>query len=197
MCKQPAKYVNRLDNKHKEVFCSHKCTARWYTLELIATITEEDIIMLDFLKDYQPEKVTDSFGIIKAVVNCVVNSAKIEEYDGDKDDWKGEKFFRYELECCAGQGFDKRKFWKSVWLADKNEKGVKKLSNAFFTIGLEFKDETELLAAAEKFAEMTLQVRAWGFKPKDADKDSDSIQVHVIKGIAEEAGTTDSEEIPF
>jgi hypothetical protein len=146
----------------------------------------------EFLKDYKPEKVTDSFGPFKGNYKCVVNHARIEEYSGEREEWRGVDFFRYELEVAEGQPNAGRRLWKSVAL--NNEERVRKLANIFFTIGLEFKDREELLECAERFVEMTLEVRAWYFTPQDADE---PVQMHLIKGVAKEQGVRKESEVPF
>jgi hypothetical protein len=45
---------------------------------------------------------------------------------------------------------------------------------------------------------MTVVVKAWGFKPKEPrEGDPDMIQMHLIKGIANEEGTKKPNEVPF
>lgn len=166
---------------------------RW----LLEQNEQRRLAMLEFLRDYEPSKVTDGFAILKGTFNCVVNYARIEEYKGDKPELKGNKYFRYELEIAQGQENAGRKLWKSVDLA--NEDKCKKLADAMFTIGLSFKDEATLLECAEAFVKMTVVAKAWGFKPKEPKEgDGDEpIQMHIIKGLASEAGAKAKSEVPF
>ena len=132
--------------------------------------------MYNFLKDYQPEPETDGFEPFKGLHNCAVNYARFEDYKGDKEEFKGRRFFRYELEVCDGQENAGRRLWKSVDTADEDK--MKRLANSLFTIGLSFKSEAELQACAEQLVLMTLLVKTWYFTPKDSD---DPIQMHAIK----------------
>ena len=151
----------------------------------------------DFLKDYQPTKVTDGFEPFKGSFNCVVNSARIEDYTGDREDLKGARFFRYELEVAEGQESAGRKLWKSVKIDDADK--MKKLADTLFTLGLEFGDsENELLKCAEQFVELTVQVKAWVWTPKAKEGEEDkAIQMHMIKGIAGKEGDRVASEVPF
>ena len=134
--------------------------------------------MFKALEGYQPQKVTDGFDIIKENnMVAIVNSAMIEEYKGEKPDLKGVRFFRYELEIVKSMGAQGRKLWKSYRLDD--EKSCRALADMMFTLGLEFKDEESLTAAAEKFAAMNVKVKAWGWKPDDKEE---ARQMHMIKG---------------
>ena len=155
--------------------------------------------MYEFLKDYKPQKVTDGGGPFKCNKQAAVPTyARIEEYDGDKDEWKGVKFFRYELTMADGsmgsdaQALEGRKLWKSVDLRD--EAKMKKLADMLFTVGLEFTDEDSLLKSAEEFVEMTLEVSAWIWSPEGEDK---LIQLHKITGKAENKGEVASSSVPF
>ena len=149
----------------------------------------------DFLKGYTPEKVADNFAPFKGNYTCVVNSAKTEEYDGEKEELKGHKFFRYELEVASEQPNAGRRLWKSVDLMDTkvNKKGKTKaeeLADVFFTLGLNImKDEDR-----EQFAEMSLKVNCYYFKPTDSDE---PIQMHVIKGLAQGTAEKAPSSVPF
>ncbi len=99
--------------------------------------------MFEFLKDYKPERVTDGYEVIKGTSNCNFNYARIAEYSGEKEEFKGRRFCHYELQICDGVANEGRRFWKSVDLND--EKKVKKLADILWTVtGLEFKDEESL-----------------------------------------------------
>ena len=146
-----------------------------------------------FLNNYAPEKVTSNdFNVMKGIFKCIFNSARIEQYDGDKPELQGVEFFRYELEIAKGEANEGRRLWKSVNLSD--EVKVKKLSNQLFTLGLEFKTPAELLACAEKLVEMTVDVRCWGWKPDNAEE---KMQMHLIKGVSENKAEKSSEAVPF
>jgi len=149
----------------------------------------------DFLKEYTPEAEKDNFGPIKGTFTCVVNHARFEDYTGENADWKGVKFYRYELEVAEGQECAGRRLWKSVPLNDEGR--VKKLANILFTVGLEFTTEEELEKVSEEFSKMSLTVKAWSFKPKDAKEGDEPIQVHMIKGIADGVATKKESEVPF
>ena len=148
----------------------------------------------DFLKGYQPEKVADNFAPFKGNYTCVVNSAKIEDYDGEKEEFKGHKFFRYELEVASEQPNAGRRLWKSVDLADVEEdKGgktkAKKLADTFFTLGLNItKDEDR-----EQFTEMSLNVECWIWKKSKEEE----IQLHKIKGLAQGTAEKAPSSVPF
>ena len=75
---------------------------------------------------------------------------------------------------------------------------MKKLADTFFTLGLEFKSEEELLACAEKFCEMTVEAKAWVWTPKPKDgEEQQPLQMHLIKGVAGKEGTKADTEVPF
>jgi len=141
----------------------------------------------DALKDYTPQKVESGFEIIKhKALVCGVEHARIEQYKGDREDLKGESFYRYELTVLSPAEFTGRKLWKSFRLSDDNQ--LKKLADQMFTVGLEFKDEASLEKASEEFVKLSVNVRAWGWTPPDA---SEPMQLHLIKGIAKEAKVTE------
>jgi len=147
-----------------------------------------------FLAGYQPEKVADDFAPFKGNYTCVVNSAKIEDYDGEKEEFKGHKFFRYELEVASEQPNAGRRLWKSVDLQDDkdDEKGkskLKKLADTFFTLGLDItKDEDR-----EQFAEMSLNVECWIWKKSKEEE----IQLHKIKRLAQGSAVRAASSVPF
>ena len=103
----------------------------------------------DQIKDYKAEKVVDNYAPLKGNFECNVNHIRIEEYSGDKEDFKGHKFLRYELQVVDGAAKGAgRRLWKSVDLSDATEdnKGktkLKKLADAFFTLGLDISSEAE------------------------------------------------------
>ena len=162
--------------------------------------------MFEFLKDYTPERVTDGFEVIKGAFNCNFNYIRIEEYKGDKPEFEGRKFLRYELVICDGQDNAGRKLWKSVDLTD--EKKVKKLADAIWTVtGLDFKDEETLQVAINTLVDVTVEVKAWGFVGQEEQarvdageitKDqAEKIQQHIIKGKAKKEGESKKSEVPF
>ena len=142
------------------------------------------------LSGYKPQKMTDGFEPFKGTFTCSVNYARIEDYKGEKEELKGNQFFRYELEVLNDENFTGRRLWGSFNL--DNEKSLKKLADTLFTLGLEFKNDDELTVAGARLAGMMLTVKAWHFK---GDK-GDLIQQHMIKGEANEGSTT-SEAAPF
>lgn len=111
-------------------------------------------------------------------LECRVNHARIEEYKGDKPELQGVQFFRYELEVVGGTTeFLGRRLWGSFRLDDDNK--LKKVKNLFFTaIGVDLKAQEDLENNLAKFAEQNYVVRAWTWKPDDADE---AIQQHAIK----------------
>ena len=167
--------------------------------------------MFDYLMKYQPEKITDDpmpFKCKKEKFN--VTKARIEPYEGDKEEFKGKEFYRYELIPCEGvevevyQGTDdlgtkkyakrsagKRTLRKSVDLSD--EEAVKKLANIMFTIGLEFKSTEELQSISDDFIKMTLLVSAYHFTGSEGNE----IQMHKIVGIADEKAKDATSGVPF
>jgi len=145
------------------------------------------------LAGYKPEVVKDNdFEVMTGKNNiCIVNSAKIEQVDGGTSERDGKEYdaytrFRYELEVIS-EKFHKRKVWKSYNLDSKERTGkkektpIEKLSDAFFTLGLEFSDMDSLEKAVEKFAEMELVVSFSKFTPKG---EKEPRQLHTIVGIA-------------
>lgn len=143
------------------------------------------------LEGYTPQKMKDGFEPFKGTFTCGVNYARIEDYSGDKEELKGSRFFRYELEVVSDNEFSGRRLWGSYNL--DNEKSVKKLADALFTIGLEFKNEEELALVADKFVTLILTVKAWYFPSKDDPKEK--VQMHLIKGEAKEK--IEPETAPF
>jgi len=153
----------------------------------------------DFLKDYKPEKVADNFEPFKGNFLCVVNSARVEEYDGDNEDFKGHKFFRYELEVGAEQPNAGRRLWKSVDLMDEkaDKKGktkAMKLADAFFTLGLDITKPEDI----ETFCDMTLMVNCWVWTIQEGESKGEKVQMHSMKpSTSGSASRTIKEEIPF
>jgi len=143
------------------------------------------------LKGYRPTKNKDGFEPFKGTFNAGVNYARIEIYDGEREDLIGKKFFRYELEIVDDVEYTGRKLWKTYDLS--NDDSQKKLANSLFTVGLEFKSEEELEVCAEQFCKMKIVVRAYYFPSKE-NKD-EKIQAHVIKGLATEGAT--GKAVPF
>ena len=148
----------------------------------------------DFLKEYKPEKVANNFAPFKGNYTCIVNHARIEEYEGEKEEFKGHKFFRYELEVAAEQPNAGRRLWKSVNLMDEKEdkKGKtrpQKLADSFFTLGLDITKPGD----REKFVEASIKVNCYFFKPQDSD---DQIQMHSLKEIVGDAEKAPS-SVPF
>lgn len=141
------------------------------------------------LSGYKPESPESSdFGAFKYQGPCLVSSARIEEYTGNFDDYKGCEFFNIELVVLEGEN-EGRKLWGKYNLdakdsVDKNGKAkkspVKKLADQLFTLGLEFTDRDGLQKVAEDLVDMTVEVKAWYFKGSKGD----NVQQHVIKGKA-------------
>jgi len=148
-------------------------------------------VNFDILNDYEPQKVTDGFEIIKGSYICQFNYARIEEYSGDKEEFQGTTWFNYELEIVSGPNYTGRKLWKRYNLDD--EKKLKQLADMMFTLGFEFKNAEELEKAAEQLVRKTVKVKCWGWK---IDKNEDSeIQMHLIKGFEDAASKAD--DAPF
>jgi len=149
----------------------------------------------EFLKDYKPEKITDGFEPFKGTYNCVVNYSRVEPYEGDKEDYKGHEFLRYELEVADGQANAGRRLF-SPFLDLSSEEGQKKVADIFFTLFAEdIKSEEDFAKCNDKFAEATLQVKAWHYQPKD--KDADRKQMHKILGLSEVKGEKKESDVPF
>lgn len=193
-CKKPAEYVH-----NDRAFCSLTCGVAWVNQLLGSTLTEEDLTMEDFFGDgYKPELVTDDFGAIIGKRDCAVNWARWEEYGGDKEELEGEQF-RYEVEVLDGQENKGGRLWYTANPKDKstNSKGktkMERLADAFFTLGMEFKNKEELEKCAEKFCEMSVRVFAGEFFPDPTDKNN-GIQWHKILGKADaNAGRVEKKE---
>ncbi len=142
------------------------------------------------LEGYKPEKMSDGFEVFKANVKCGVDSIRIEDYSGDKEELKGVRFLRYALVVVDDPAYTGRKLWKSYNLS--NDDQLKKLANAMFTVGLEFKSEEELEAILVPFSTKLLKVNTWGWKPDDGDER----QMHKIKGEAT-SGEVTTGSAPF
>lgn len=159
--------------------------------------------MFDFLKDYKPETISDGFDIIKGQSRANFNHARVEEYSGEKEEFKGRKFIRYELQICDGEQNAGRRLWKSIDITD--EAKVKKFADMLWTVtGLDFKDEETLNQALEQLVKFTVDVRYWGFISDNEKalaikegREPEKIQTHFIKGIAKEKGEVKSSEVPF
>ena len=143
---------------------------------------------MDFnLGDYRPTKIEDEKRDFETMVTknqlvtANVNHARIEEYDGDREDMKGLEFLRYELQVTDDpQGkYVGRKLWKSVPLNDTEK--LKKLADQLFTaFGVEFTDKPSLEKACEQIVDQPVAVRAWGWTPPDGDKE---LQMHTLKAV--------------
>lgn len=134
--------------------------------------------VFNVLDGYQPKKIDDGFDIIKdRSLKCEVESARFEEYTGDRSELQGVRFFSYALIIVEHQKYTGRKLWKRFNLSDESQ--IKKLADVMFTLGMEFKTEEELQVCADQFAKMTLSVRAWGWK---RDGEQEELQMHAIKG---------------
>jgi len=144
--------------------------------------------MFDALKDYQPQKISDGFEILKGTFDCTVNSARIEQYSGDRPEFQGVEFFRYELEII-NEGNIGRRVWKSYNLNDEVQ--LKKLADQLFTLGFEFKSREELEKTAEEFVKINVKIRAWGWVREEGQE---AIQLHIIKSRTD---ITTSDKVPF
>lgn len=158
--------------------------------------------LFDGLNGYSPEKITDGFQPFKEKGSAVVISARLEDYQGDKEEFKGQKIVKYELSMAEGSQNPGRRLWKSYYISDekpdKNGKtNIQKLADMLFTVGLEFKSEEELQAALENFAEMTLEANAYFTKNFVDAETGISIQLHKILGVAGEKGKSPEGEAPF
>ena len=159
--------------------------------------------MLEFMKDYKPSKVTDGYAVIKGQSDANFNFIRVEDYEGDKPEYLGHKFLKYELQICDGQENEGRRLWKSVDMED--EAKVKKFADMLWTItGLDFKDEASLHSALENLANRTVAVKYWGFTTekekqlaKDEGREPDKIQTHMVKALAKKEGTAKKSEVPF
>ncbi len=158
--------------------------------------------MSDFdLSGYKPESPTDGAGFepFKYDGACRVNKSIISVNDGLDTDWypAGCNMIDIEVEVLEGE-FAKRKLWKRYNLdstkvsekAKKPKTPVQKLADQLFPLGLEFSNLNELRAVNEKFATMTITVKAWGSKfPGDTEKK----QQWNIKGVSNGAPTEKKE----
>lgn len=161
-------------------------------------------VLMDWgkLNGYSPEKVTGGdYEPFKGKYSANVNYCRIEPYEGDKEEYKGREFIRYELEICEGQANAGRRLWKSIDPMDENtdKKGktrLQKFADTLFTVGLtpNFGNPKEVEKALDDFTKLTVEVSCGYFTPEGKDE---PVQTHVIKGIAKEKGTVKSSEIPF
>ena len=156
------------------------------------------------LGQYKPEKIQDGFGIIKGTFACRFNSFRIEAYDGDFQDLVGTEVVRYELEIITEGDNLGRRLWKRFYLGSQKPDGkgkldIQKLADVLFTLGFEFKTRDELMAVLEKAAELVVEVKAWGWTPKDKESglDKEPVQQHIIKGVATDKQVADSKNVPF
>ena len=149
---------------------------------------------------YQPEKVKDDFGVIKGTFNAKFNAFDIEPYEGKVDELKGTEIVKYELEIITEGDNKGRKLWKRFYLGSKtaDKKGkldVNKLMDLLFTLGFNKPSSREEAIAVLKLAKETVvEVKAWGWKPKDKDTEA---QMHTIKGQGSSTGTPTSGAAPF
>lgn len=159
--------------------------------------------MLEFMKDYQPQKVTDGYAVMKGQSDANFNFIRLEDYEGDKPEYQGHKFLKYELQICDGQENEGRRLWKSIDMSD--EAKVKKFADMLWTItGLDFKNEETLHMALENLADRTVTVKYWGFIPekekvlaKEEGREPEKIQTHMVKALAKKEGEAKKQEVPF
>jgi len=187
-------------------YCKVACLVSDWNKHNSWKINEQEVHVMAWGNDngYKPEKNESKgeFKPLKGDFNFFVNDATVGLYEGDYEDYKGKTFIKYEIQVANGQGFDGRKIWKTVDVADEkvNKQGKTKLEqfrDTMFTLGLDcdFKGEETLLPVLAKFKELNLRVNTYHFKG-DEDK---TVQMHKIIGIAEGdlEGQSSSEEIPF
>ena len=159
--------------------------------------------MLEYLKDYKPERIASGYDVIKGKGKANFNFCRIEEYSGDKEDFKGRKFIRYELQLCDGEVNAGRRLWKSIDVTD--EAKVKKFANMLWTVtALDFCDEETLLKAVEALVGFTVEVKYWGFTSDNEKalatkegREPEPIQTHMILGQAKDRGEVKKSEAPF
>lgn len=151
------------------------------------------------LGNYKPEKIVEDEGFppFKGKYVSIFNYARIEDYQGDKDEFKGHEFFRYELVIQDDVNYGGRKLWASYDLQsaveDKSGKTkVQKLADLYFTLGLDFGNKKELLEGAKKLVEKTVSVSCYYFKGSE-DK---MVQMHKITGEVDPSAVV-SETTPF
>jgi len=157
--------------------------------------------LFDGLQGYKPEKITDGFAPFKFKGSCLVNYCRIEDYQGEKPEFEGHKFLRYELEVAQGQDNQGRRLWKSYNLnsQDQDAKGktpVQKLADLMFTLGMEFETEEQLQECCDKMVGMTLEVNAY-YTEKFKNEDGDAIQLHRIIGEAKTKAEKAPSTVPF
>lgn len=140
--------------------------------------------MFGSLDGYQPEKIKDDFAIIKGTFNARFNYFRVEQYDGDVPELQGTEVAKYEIEIIDAGEHLGRRFWKRFYLGSQKADGkgkldIQKLADVLFTLGFEFKNKEQLETSLAEVVNMTIKVRAWGWKPKPEDE---PIQQHTIKG---------------
>ena len=158
--------------------------------------------MFDGLSGYKPEKVTDGFQPFKEKGSAIVNYVRIEDYQGEKEEFKGSQFFRYELVMAEGCDNAGRRLWLSKNITNekpdkKGKTNMQKVADVMFTLGLEFTDMDSLRIAMEKVSEMTLEVNAYHSDNFKDEKTGINIQCHSVLGIAGEKGKLPEGEAPF
>jgi hypothetical protein len=179
-------------------------------------MTEENAVVTDpfeALQDYEPEVNKDGSEVIKGLRVCKVNHARVGLYEGNKDEFQGQRVVERELEIIGG-GNETRRWWKKHYIdlnngeykTDKNGKryykksDLERLADDMFTVGLKFKlkvirptettpmqsqvDEASLKEALAKFVDLTLDVKGKSFKNDDGEE----VQYHTIKGVSKGVG---------
>ena len=192
-CEQCGKLGYKYDDLNKRYFCTYKCMAIWLSNEFQTEFKEEILMGLDVLKDWKPEKNVDEFAPIKGNRVCTVDEAKIVDYSGQFEDWKGQRQIKLQIRVAPEQPSANRVFFKQATF--NNEKNMKKIATDLFTVGLDVGTTEETLQAAlEKFADMTIKVNFWSWKPEGAD---DHIQFWKVMEEATANADTPKAEVPF
>jgi hypothetical protein len=187
---------------------------------------EETINTYDALADYTPEEVKDSFDVIKGKFNVLVDSARLQDYDGPTDELKGHRQVKMDTIIDDGQKYAGRHLFKTFDLSRPGKTYTKKdgttavgksgqqqIADTLWTCGLSWKvvpgnkEETEknLMASLAKLTEMKLAVRAGEIyrdasgnfvSKKKAGEGAEPIQTVKILGKADAKGAEATASTP-
>jgi hypothetical protein len=120
------------------------------------------------LSGFKPEPLeSDNFVPFGGKYNVTVEESVIEDMPaGIRDNEAFDAYTRCKIKMAVVSAAKTehtsnigRNLWQSYNL--DNEERVKKLAQLFFSVGLEFSDDEELIQANEKFIGKTLSISAW------------------------------------
>jgi hypothetical protein len=122
-----------------------------------------------YLKEFVPEedKGGGDYPNLKGTFDCKFNFCRVQDYDGDKPEFKGHKYYKHELEIISGDA-EGRKLWRSADLGDP-ERVKKAIANEVHKLGLVFKPDslTDIEAMCSGLSKCYIKVFAGEFKASD------------------------------